>query len=212
MTILSVYETVMRYYGEIQADPHARYKSWEHCYLYFGNIKANDIACLHLAFYLASWGMYRGSSHILDKDYKIYSAIVELLLKYEALRKFKLTDGDKVQPIIELKGELTKELFRVTNKAPSDTLLSKIILGTLGCVPAYDRFVKDGLKDKGKYGSFSAKSLKEIMAFGQDHGDDIQSIKEKTGVEYTDMKIMDMYFWQLGSELPKNKALDKKKS
>ena len=60
-----------------------RYKSWEHCYNFFKKISKKkldeeelDLAQLHLAFYLASWGMYRGSSFILQKDYTIFKKIV----------------------------------------------------------------------------------------------------------------------------------------
>ena len=56
-----------------------RFLSWEHCYSFFLNNKENlkddasiDLAALNLAFYLASWGMYRGSSFLLQYDYKIF--------------------------------------------------------------------------------------------------------------------------------------------
>ena len=43
----------------------------------------HDYLSLHLAFYLASWGMYRGSSFLLQKDYKVLVPIVEEVLKPE---------------------------------------------------------------------------------------------------------------------------------
>jgi len=58
------------FYAELQKDPHGRYRSWEHCYAAFadafdqverGEEVDYDHLGLHLAFYLASWGMYRGS-------------------------------------------------------------------------------------------------------------------------------------------------------
>jgi hypothetical protein len=53
-------------YDNVQKnDNNARYKSWEHCYIYFQKNKSNkektDEMALHLAFYLASWGMLRNS-------------------------------------------------------------------------------------------------------------------------------------------------------
>ena len=46
-----------------------------------------DSMCLHLAFYLASWGMYRGSAFILQYDYRKHKKAVLTLLqgKYEHL-------------------------------------------------------------------------------------------------------------------------------
>ena len=63
-----------------------RFSSWEHCYKCFSaarksNEPDEDYLCLHLAFYLASWGMYRGSSFLLKKDYKVHLPVVQEILK-----------------------------------------------------------------------------------------------------------------------------------
>ncbi|MFH1661746.1 MAG: hypothetical protein ABIA02_01460, partial [Candidatus Falkowbacteria bacterium] len=71
---MDIKETIRDFFKEIEGDDNHRYKSWEHCYNYFSleDKEINkDIACLHLAFYLASWGMYRGSTFLLQKDYLI---------------------------------------------------------------------------------------------------------------------------------------------
>ncbi len=61
------------------SDPHHSFNSWKHCFNYFkeNHSRLNeedvlDIAALHLGFYLASWGMMRGSRDLLQKDYKIH--------------------------------------------------------------------------------------------------------------------------------------------
>src|SRR5215472_9314657 len=65
---------------------HHRYRSWEHCYGYFHKntpeaIAADrDRAALHLGFYLASWGMYRGSSFLLQHAYTIHLGVIDQLL------------------------------------------------------------------------------------------------------------------------------------
>lgn len=70
------------FYNDLKADENGRYRSWEHCYSHF--IKAReskevdyDYLSLQLAFYLASWGMYRGSSFLLQKDYKVHIPVVK---------------------------------------------------------------------------------------------------------------------------------------
>ena len=92
MTNLS--ENVKKFYRSINSIENHRYKSWEHCYQFFRRIRSKeindeelDLAQLHLAFYLASWGMYRGSSFILQKDYTIFKEIVTEILdrKYSLL-------------------------------------------------------------------------------------------------------------------------------
>ena len=36
-------------------------------------------------------------------------------------------------------------------KKLSDTLITKVLMGALGCVPAYDRFFVEGVKDLSVY-------------------------------------------------------------
>ena len=69
--------------------PDTRYKSWEWCHQAFID-KKDDISeenieflSLHLAFYLASWGMYRGSSFLLQKDYRIHIPIIKEVLNHK---------------------------------------------------------------------------------------------------------------------------------
>lgn len=79
-------DTLSKYYDNIKKDKNHRLKSWEHCYTQFKmvfnknelSVKGRDYLSLHLAFYLASWGMYRGSSFMLEKDYKMFYGVVEL--------------------------------------------------------------------------------------------------------------------------------------
>ena len=66
-------------------DSNHRFKSWEYCYTAFGNLDSVDYLSLHLAFYLASWGMYRGSCGILWKDYTIHMDAVNIIRKFHSL-------------------------------------------------------------------------------------------------------------------------------
>src|SRR5438067_1084420 len=81
-----LHEKIAAFYAKVGADPHHRYRSWEHCYRFFnsrmpaGIASERDIAALHLAFYLASWGMYRGSAFLLQRAYTVHLGIVDVLL------------------------------------------------------------------------------------------------------------------------------------
>src|SRR5215471_11577824 len=61
---------------------HHRYRSWEHCFGYFRKAKPDgvlaslDHAALQLGFYLASWGMYRGSSFLLQHTYTVHKSVI----------------------------------------------------------------------------------------------------------------------------------------
>src|SRR5882672_3532505 len=59
------------------------YRSWELCYRFFCSKSCDrDLACLHLAAYLASFGMYRGSGFIASKDYLVHEDAVDAVAGY----------------------------------------------------------------------------------------------------------------------------------
>jgi len=88
---------------------------------------------------------------------------------------------------------------------PTDTLITKVILGTFGCLPACDRYFVDGLKSQWlKYSCLNDKFVERILGFCHEHLPELQkeqaSIEESGGLRYPLMKLVDMYFWQLGYE------------
>jgi hypothetical protein len=84
----------------------------------------------------------------------------------------------------------------------SDTLASKIVLGIYGIVPAYDRYFITGIKMHGlKNISFTESSLKQFVYFYSDFKEEFNKCKvlfREQGITYTPMKLIDMYFWQVG--------------
>jgi len=108
---------------ELINEPNSRLLSWEHCIKQFAlfceglkskTISAKDITkekidflSLHLGFYLASWGMIRGSTELLDKDYKIHIPAVKVILKYYKLfGKDLLNNQTNVKELFDLEAEL----------------------------------------------------------------------------------------------------------
>jgi hypothetical protein len=174
-----IYDKVTSFYKSVTADENHRYKSWEHCYLHFMDDNASsdvDKSCLHLSFYLASWGMYRGSSFLLWKDYRIHKAVVEQLLKKRKFQKFdfsSIEDAD-LEKIIDL-AKWIEDWYRVNITVvndkqkqvnATDTLVTKIMLGTIGCIPAYDRYFIKGMRRSGiKYSKLSVKNLKSVSQY-----------------------------------------------
>lgn len=209
---------IEKYLEEIIEDEFHRYRSWDICFQAFSVSKQTDMLALELAFYLASWGMYRGSGGLLQKNYLIHTDAVVILFS-ETNQKLKCNQSNEVtsksiNTILEVKKELTihysQQKFKrgvkeEKNISPTDTLLSKIMLGTLGCVPAYDRYFIDGLKEmKMTHTSFNEASLKELFDFIGDNENEFDQaqklILSKTNKHYPLMKILDMYFWQIGYE------------
>lgn len=208
------------FYNNLKIDENDRYRSWEHCYSSF--IKARgktnidyDYLSLHLAFYLASWGMYRGSSFLLQKDYKIHIPVVKELLgsKYDALAGIDCSEyrEEKNQKLLQ---DITSYLVEyydgircevkgsdLKNKL-SSTLVTKILMGTLGCVPAYDRYFIAGIKSQEiSTRKYDINSILKIVDFYEENADRFEQIRKEMKVEglpYPQMKMIDMAFWQIG--------------
>ena len=217
------------FYDKLREDKNGRYRSWEHCYKCFHDARNNpspdfDYLSLHLAFYLASWGMYRGSSFILQKDYKIHIPVVKELLKSKYDFLFGLACADlrkkEVQnKLLELNTFLTEYYGQVRESVKetkvknglSITLTTKILMGTLGCVPAYDRYFINGIKDqKVSTGNYNLRSLLKLVDFYEKNYERLEEARNKLKVydlQYPQMKLLDMGFWQIGFENDADKGL-----
>lgn len=207
---------ISSFHRQLSIDQHHRYKSWEYCYSYFSKDDIDvDHACLHLALYLASWGMYRGSSFLLWKDYLIHEAIVRELISKRHLRSVDFTyqPEETISEIFNLsnwiKDWYTENITSVNGHTkriiPTNTLVTKILLGTLGCIPAYDRYFVGGLRKKGiGFSTLTKGNLLAVLRFYQSNKtafDNAQKhIMDISGVHYPAMKLVDMYFWQIGFE------------
>lgn len=204
-------EFIEKYLEPVKSDENHRFKSWEHCYKAFNNeFESEDLLALNLAFYLASWGMYRGSSGLLWKDYKIHIGAVDIIKKYFHLRIFYVKDIPQVQEVYNVYNELyqyysnIKFYYSDNEKYPisaTNTLITKILLGTLGCLPAFDRYFNQGMFSTG-YSVVGLKCLEKIWMVANEKSSQIKLMQEDIFVEfkfwYPPMKIIDMYFWQIG--------------
>ncbi|RKY35192.1 MAG: hypothetical protein DRP78_05680 [Candidatus Omnitrophota bacterium] len=212
----NVKKKIIAFCRKVESDQNHRYKSWEHCYSYFSqkNIDKN-IACLHLSFYLASWGMYRGSSFLLWKDYLIHQNVVEKILNNLKLQKINFSNITEYQieeifKLIHWIKNWYKDNVKSVNALrkninATDTLITKILLGTLACVPAYDRYFIAGFRLKGlKFSTLTKKNFRLVVNFYIENKQAFDSsqkeIYHKSGIKYPTMKLVDMYFWQIGFE------------
>ena len=86
----------------------------------------------------------------------------------------------------------------------SPVLITKILLGTLGCVPAYDTFFGIGAEYLGlEEKSYNKNSLLELADIYEEHNDCLEEVRrgfEGGGLVYPQMKLLDMGFWQVGFE------------
>ena len=163
--------------------------------------------------------MYRGSSFLLWKDYKIHRYAIREVLRpeYDSLlildcdsaeasamaipRILALADAIRNAYVTHIKtvdGE--RENIDIT-----DTLVTKIILAVLACTPAYDTYVIEGIRDAGiPFSRLNERHLTALFDFYRDHADAFKSVRRRiseAGMRYPLMKLLDMYFWERGRKL-----------
>ena len=230
-TVDLIIKSATAFYDELRADANGRYRSWEHCYKCNHRARNtpfpdNDYLSLQIAFYLASWGMYRGSSFLLQKDYKVHIPVIVELLKspYDCLFGLACADLRKKE-VQEKLSELdvfmtgyydkvrkSVKKMEIKNKL-STTLITKVLMGTLGCVPAYDRYFIDGIKDQNvSTGNYNLQSLLRLVDFYENNSARLEETRQKFKVDdlsYPQMKLLDMGFWQIGFEKDANKGLQR---
>ena len=190
-----------------------RYTSFDFCYNYFRNTidfnKDIEKSCLVLGFYLASWGMLRGSSFLLQKSAKHFQKLIEYYSTID--KKVWLIDVDNynvetITTILEIYNK-TKENIIIENKTHL-TLVTKILMGVFGFIPAYDQYFCKTFNElfKGKCGfsvvnSNSLNCLKEFYDNNKTSIDNISSntftkdflTGQNTSITYPKAKVIDMF-------------------
>lgn len=230
-------ELVNKFIDESGNDINHRYRSFDFCYAHFHPDNKNqrddvEKGCYILWGYLASWGMLRGSSFLLGKNPAYLKDTVEFILAqnksvweiepdgyaehFEIIKnslykniKAKLINDEEIQKI---KGKKKQIKHR--------TLVTKVLLGVFGIVPAYDEYfcntfrnISKQDKDNKKHCGFRAlnkDSLNIITLFYNKHKQEIEALQNKayiidfegnkTELQYTSAKIIDMYGFQKGMD------------
>lgn len=228
-----------------------RSKTWDDCHKCFGDIHGRlkksgylrtlskdekEIARLYLMNYLASWGMYRGSSFVLQYDSNIYKDIIDIIfdkdynvlwdLKYEDLKQ---NTSDVIGKVCKVFNAIEKKLDEkriftmvekvdwfnqyeknnnTSNTKVSRTLVSKILLGTICCMPALDTNFNTIVEHSScKISNYIPFLFEMILEKGNlsDYDDNpcgynvFEKLSEADS-EFPLMKIVDMAFFTIGDE------------
>ena len=199
-----------------KSNPEDRFTSFDYCYNYFRLSKPYDLvhnsemSCLTLGFYLASWGMFRGSSFLLSKSVKYFQPTIEYISSLDKsiwnIDVDTYTD-ENIQKIIEIYSEIKDTLIH--NKQSDLTLITKVLLGVFGFVPAFDQYFcntfRSIFKEQGAgFSRVNEKSLSLIKVFYRQYQKTIDEMAYstfttdfksglKTNINYPKAKIIDMY-------------------
>lgn len=193
--------------------PNDRYSSFDYCYNYFDSFYKKDaikeiadpenlyFSCLQIGFFLASWGMLRGSSFLLSKSVKHYEDLIYLISQSSEEQIWNI-DVDNYNDqtfdiLLDYGNKIAEALSSGAEENVTDTQKTKIMLGIFGNVPALDTYNKKAFG----VSSFNRNGLKKIKKYYDENKEKIDSIKiytidyhteEKTNRLYTKAKLLDM--------------------
>jgi hypothetical protein len=206
---MDVEKNLAEYLGDRK--PTSRYASFDYCFNYFQEYRERDCiaalaepanlqaSCLQLGFYLASWGMLRGSSELLQRSVRSFVPVVEAIAA--APDEMWSIDADSYsEDSLTAILSFARVLRGTLHAGASDILVTKIMLGTMGCVPAFDTNFKNGFG----VASFGRKSLRKVADFYRGNAGVIEAHREATldfdsGLpterRYTRTKVIDMIFF-----------------
>jgi hypothetical protein len=198
--------------------PEERYASFDYCFNYFQAHREQDslpllttpprmqVSCLQLGYYLASWGMLRGSGGLFQKSVKAYEPVIRAIAEADpALWSIDANcyDESNVRVLLDFKHSIARSLHGAGGA--SDILTSKIMLGVFGNVPAFDVNFKKGLG----VSTFGSKALFEIAQFYEENQAVVEEHRiptvdfttgQPTSRRYTRAKIIDMIFFIEGAK------------
>lgn len=199
-------------------DPHDRVHSWNHCRKLFRQLPATgpcdptllDNATVHLAFYLASYGMYRGSTQLLQKTYTVLTPVVDALRQAPYARIGDASESvtaafaeNRVEMIWEHHQRLIADLKKAgIQQREMGILTTKILLGTWCSVPAFDTALKSAVKEAGiGSATLSQKNLRAVFAFVRQNAAFFQTqvnAFHEAGHRLPAVRVVDMLLWHLG--------------
>ena len=157
--------------------------------------------------------MYRGSSFLLQHAYTVHRGMIDLLAaeRYDALWNTEFGASKTDEGFLPDIGDLIKSIRQVyepfapahRSGQPTDTLITKIIFGTFGCLPAVDRYFISGFKrDRLKYSRLNSRFIERVLDFSLANLPELRraqaDIVRRGGTRYPLMKLVDMYFWRRG--------------
>lgn len=197
-----------------QRTPTGRYTSFDYCFNHFQwhreRAALSDLAvgtnlqlsCLHLGFYLASWGMLRPSSVLLRRSVKHYAPVIEVIASAEP--EIWSVDADGYNDAnLAVVLDTAERLREAMPDGATDVLVTKILLGVFGCVPAFDTYFRRGF-GAWKFGRASLLRVGEF--YGENAGvierHRVPTLEFDTGSDsprrYTRAKVIDMNFFIAG--------------
>ncbi|WP_156907423.1 hypothetical protein [Thalassobaculum salexigens] len=198
----------------------------------------DDYANLRLAVYLAAFGMYRGSGFLRRGTHAIHQRAWSVLDR-ESLAELQDCDFqtafNKAGQISDLVGKLTTAYEPLKSRSRSavkegikpaadqcdgsplspeqdalKTLTTKVVLGTVVCLPAYDAYACFAVRKLGiGPPKTDVSGLERLFGFALEHQREFEAAAKEVGNPPL-IRVLDMYLWRIGAVDAEKKSATRK--
>lgn len=168
-----------------------RERSWDFCFNYFQSAdrptESMELSCLHLGYYLASWGMLRGSSFLFrETNLGHYQRVIEVIEYHRpsmsGVDVSTYRDEGTLDAINAAWCDLRQALL--PDGGQSITLVSKVMMGVWGCLPSFDSYfvqtflsLSDTKAERSAFRRASSMSLLLLADLYTEHADEIEALR-----------------------------------
>lgn len=221
--ITNAVESFLRSTTRQTPDEYGRERSWDFCFNYFQSnpepTRNIELSCLQLGYYLASWGMLRGSSYLFRQtNARHYRGTIDVIERYNfQMREIDADlfgEPDAQEVIFAAYAALREALL--PQGGSHRTLVSKVMMGTWGVLPSFDTYFVNGFqslaeteRETAAFNGVGRRSLTLLGEFYAQNRTEIDSLAQRfttldfTTGEVTDRplsraKIIDMYGYHQG--------------
>lgn len=195
-----------------------RPQSWDFCYEHFSDLDRvlsdRQASCMYLGYYLASWGMLRGSTYLFrSTNARHYLKVIDVMCDYDAELRGVTPERFGERDIQELLVSAYRDIGNalLPDGGARITLVTKILMGIWGVFPSIDTYFLRTFrrleKDAGRRGGFwrfSAKTVDFVGDFYDVHKQEIDRLAsayqtvdfetgESSGRNLPAAKIIDIY-------------------
>ncbi|NLT50267.1 MAG: hypothetical protein GXX85_05045 [Ignavibacteria bacterium] len=215
-------EIIDQYNTEFEGPAH-RNASYDFCYNYFRNVRGEALirdmekSCYAIGFYLASWGMYRGRGENLGQSAYKYKKLIEYISSLENDNIWNLDvnhydNEENIKKLLKVYKEIRNLI--INDQQSHLTLVTKIMMGVFGCVPAFDQYFCNTFRALAEgtcgFRSFNQNALTQLYNFYIANHTNIDADRNQrktidfstgnpTNYNYTKAKLIDMYGFTKGN-------------
>ena len=215
-TISSVVEQYMG--GSTGICSYERPQSWDFCYNHFRDLERvtadRQASAMQLGYYLASWGMLRGSGYLFKKtNARHYLGVLALVEEYdEEVRNITPEQFGEIQVqrlLVSLYNDLAAQLLPEGGRRI--TLVTKTLMGIWGVFPSLDSYFVNTFKKLAKsaeepnfFSRFTANTIEFVGEFYAEHREEFDNLAagyrtvdfhtgEASDHPYPVAKVIDIY-------------------